>query len=1068
MSRGPAGRLTAAFIDSAITPLMLIAALVAGLIAFAALPREEEPQIRVPLVDVHVRADGLQARDAVELVTEPLEDIIAGIDDVEHVYSETADDRVTVTARFFVGTDEDDAILRVHETVRANFDRIPLGIPEPLIVGRGINDVAIIVVTLAPDPAVADRWTDNDLYDLADELLFELRKVEDVGLTYLVGGRPDQIRVEPDPERLSLYGITLNRLVEKVEEANRSFRIGRLRTDGRTLEAVAGQTLQGVPDIGLLVLSSFDGRPVYVRDVADIVVGAAPEESRVWHIARSEAEGGAGLTRVPAVSIALAKRQGANATVIADRIRARLDLVQGRIVPEGIRVSVTRDYGETAGDKSASLTTSLVSATAVIVLFIGAFVGPRAGVVVLIVIPTSILLTLFWAWLLDYTINRVSLFALIFSIGILVDDAIVVIENIARHWAMGDDRPRLQAAVEAVDEVGNPTIISTLTIIAALLPMMFVSGLMGPYMSPIPANASAAIVFSTLVALTITPWLMLKLGTPRAARVSGGGGGPNRLGRAYLFAARPVLKGRLRPALFLLAVLALTAGACLLFVTRDVTVKLLPFDNKSELQVLVDLPEGASVEDTDRVLAAAAERVMAVPEVSTIQAHAGTAAPFNFNGLVRHYYLRQSPELGDLQVNLVDKDARDRQSHAIALEVRRILQDLPVPAGTVIKVVEVPPGPPVLATLLAEIYGPDRETRRAAADRVRDIYEAVPFIVDVDDSLGEPADRLRFVIDQDNLEFHGVTQQAVYDTLQALLGGTAIGYSHRGEGRDPIEIVIRLPKSQLAPGERLLATPVPAAARTGAIEGVVELGDVVHLERIPASYPIFRRNGQSAVMVMGELAGAFEAPIYGMLAVAERLEEQAAAAGGDIAISLYGQPSDESFATLLWDGEWHVTYVTFRDMGLAFGVALLAIYLILVAQFGHYRLPLLVMAPVPLTLLGIVLGHWALGAAFTATSMIGFIALAGIVIRNAILLIEFVRQFDSADRDYREVVLEAGAVRFTPIVLTAVTSIIGALFILPDPIFEGLAVSLIFGLASSTILTVMVVPAFLLLGRRQA
>ncbi|MCB9960471.1 MAG: efflux RND transporter permease subunit [Rhodospirillaceae bacterium] len=1071
MSFDLSGTITRTFIRSPLTPLLLLAALIAGTLALVSLPREEEPQISVPMVDLFVEANGLRAADAVELVTEPLEDILSAIDGVEHVYTNTYDDRVVATARFEVGTDEDDAILRVHENVRANYDRMPLGIPEPLIVGRGINDVAILVLTVYPDPAVADRWTDNDLYQLAEELLLDLRDVEDVGNTYIVGGRPDQIRVEPDPERLSLYGVTLNQLVEKIENANRSFNIGSVRQDGDTLTVVAGQTLQGVPDIGLLLLTSYDGRPVYVRDVADVVVDAEPVDARVWQVmpANAEGEGGdegaAGETvRVPAVSIAIAKRAGANAVDIAHEVRARLAELQSEVVPDGIHVEITRDYGETANEKVNELLTHLVLATVVIVLLIVLAVGWREAVVLFVVVPTTILLTLFASWLLGYTINRVSLFALIFSIGILVDDAIVVVENIARHWAMRDGRPRLQSAVEAVREVGNPTVIATLTIVAALLPMMFVSGLMGPYMSPIPANASAAMVFSFFVAVIVTPWLMVHLrrrhqdGADADGRGHGHGGhadGIGPVGRVYLKVARPLVRGRLRSGLFLAIVAGLTLASMVLIYTRDVTVKLLPFDDKSELQVVIDLPEGASLEDTERVLLAATDVALTIPEVVDAQVFAGTSMPFNFNGLVRHYFLRQSPELGDIQVNLLPRGERDRASHDVALDLRTRLADLAVPEGTVVRVVEVPPGPPVLSTLLAEVYGPDADTRRETARQVRAVFEEVPYIVDVDDSFGRPADRLRFAIDQDNLEFLGVEQQAVYDTLAALMGGVSVGYSHRGEGRDPIEIAVRLPLDRLQVNERLLATPVPSAA------GIVELGEVVDVTREPSSYPIFRRNGRFVEMVMGELAGAYEAPIYGMLAVEDALAER----GLDIDVRLHGQPAYASSPILLWDGEWEITYVTFRDMGAAFAVAILAIYLLVVGQFSSFKLPLVILSPVPLTLVGIFAGHWLLGAPFTATSMIGFIALAGIVVRNSILLVDFIRHRRDADVPLRAVLLEAGAIRITPILLTAAAAMVGAAFILVDPIFQGLAISLLFGLASSTLLTVLVIPAIYVLLR---
>ncbi|MCP5368174.1 MAG: efflux RND transporter permease subunit [Hyphomicrobiales bacterium] len=1075
MKLGFSGVLTRSFIASPLTPLMLMAAIVLGVLALMALPREEEPQISVPVVDIMVDANGLKAADAVELVTKPLEDIVKGIDEVEHVYSQSQDDRVVVTARFKVGTAGDVAIVRVHDKIRANLDRLPIGIPEPLIIGRGINDVPIVTLTLSPKPEQAARWNDNALYDIAEELIFELVKVPDVGLTFIAGGRPDQIRVEPDPERLALYGVTLEQLVAKVRNANRSFLIGDLRDAGRTLPAVAGQTLQGVPDIGLLLITARDGRPVYVRDVADVVVGAKPVEHRVWHL---ETGKDGALTRLPAVTLALAKRKGANAVDVAAQILERLESVRGRLLPDGVEVSVTRDYGATAAEKADELLFHLGLATVSIVVLITVMLGWREGLVVMVVVPTTILLTLFASWMMGYTINRVSLFALIFSIGILVDDAIVVVENVVRHWKMGGTRNPIQSTIAAVAEVGNPTIVATLTIVAALLPMMFVSGLMGPYMSPIPANASAAMLFSFFIAVIVTPWFLCTIGcrgkdlpaagaplpdehhgTPHDEAVEGHDEGA--MGRFYRRVAGPLLVGRWRSGLFLGLVGVVTLGSLVLFATRDVTVKLLPFDNKSEFQVVVDLPEGASLEQTERVLMAAAERIKDIPELTHMQAYAGTAAPFNFNGLVRHYYLRGKPWEGDLQVNLTPKHARDRQSHDVALEVRRRLHDLPVPAGTSVKVVEVPPGPPVLSTLIAEIYGPDEQTRRESARQVRAAFEAVDFVVDVDDSFGAPPERVRFEIDQENLEFHGVQEQAVYDTLQALIGGVSVGYSHRGHGVNPVEIAVRLPKSGLTPGERLLSTPIPAPGEAADTGAVVELGDVLRLRRERASYPLFRHNGHFTEMVTGELAGRFEAPVYGMLAVEEELHK----AGWTGTVSYHGQPTDEGAVTLLWDGEWEITYVTFRDMGLAFAFALLAIYLLVVAQFGSFKVPLVILTPVPLTLIGIMLGHWLFNAPFTATSMIGFIALAGIIVRNSILLVDFINHLREPGRALRDILLEAGAIRFKPIFLTAVAAMIGAAFILADPIFQGLAISLVFGLASSTALTLLVIPAIYVLLR---
>jgi multidrug efflux pump subunit AcrB len=1044
---GLSGRLARTFIDSKLTPLILLAALAAGLMALLALAREEEPQIRVPMVDILLTVNGYKAIDAAELVTKPLEDIVKGTDGVEHVYSRTEDDRVSVTARFKVGTDEDVATLRIHEQIRAHLSEIPIGIPEPLIIGRGINDVAVLVITLAAKPEAAPRWPDNALRTLAEELRHELVKVENVGLTYLVGGRQDQIRVEPDPEALSRLGITLNQLVEKVSHANRSFQMGAVARADRHLPVVAGQTLMGIPDIGQLLIASRDGRPVYVQDVATIVVGAEPFRQRAWHLVKGE-------EARPAVSLALAKRKGANAVTVSAELRQRLESLKGRLIPAEIEARITRDYGHTALEKADELLFHLAIATVSIVLLITWALGWREGLVVLVVIPTTILLTLFAAWLMGYTINRVSLFALIFSIGILVDDAIVVVENIARHWGLDPKADRMKAAVKAVAEVGNPTIVATLTIVAALLPMMFVSGLMGPYMSPIPANASSAMLFSFFVAVMITPWLLVRiagLGKGGAAHHAAREG---RLARFYRRVAARVITDRRTARRLILWVGGTTAAVCLLFVTQTVTVKLLPFDNKSEVQVVVDLPEGATLEATERVLMAAAKRLADLKELESIQIQAGTAAPFNFNGLVRHSFLRASPELGDLQVNLTPKDQRGRASHAIALDIRQRLKGLAVPEGTSVKVVEVPPGPPVLATLLAEIYGPDAASRRATAERVKNAFQAVDFVVDIDDSLGAPNERLRIAIDPENLEHHDVEERAVYDTVTALLGGVRVGYSQRGKGANPVEIAIGLSRQGQALDERLLATPVPT--RQG---GVVELGDVVSVRAEPASPALFRRDGHYAEMVTAELAGRFEAPIYGMLAVESVMAKMDWGKDGRPAIGYHGQPKDESRPSILWDGEWEITYVTFRDMGAAFGVALLAIYLLVVAQFASFRLPLVILVPVPLTLIGIVLGHALFNAPFTATSMIGFIALAGIIVRNSILLVDFVRHRLAEGAALRTALLDAGAVRIKPILLTALAAMIGAAFILADPIFQGLAISMVFGLASSTALTLLVIPA---------
>lgn len=1066
MSIGLSGLLTRATITSPLTPLLLFTAIILGLIALVSIPREEEPQISVPMIDVSVRADGLKAPDAAELVTKPLEAIVKSVSDVEHVYSQTVDDRVMVTARFKVGTNSDDAILRIHEKIRSNYDKIPVGIPEPLISGHGINDVAIVTLTLTPKQTAAARWTDAALYEIAEKLRTDIIKLDDIGLTYISGENPEEIRVEPDPEKLAAYGVTLQQLVAKIQEANRSFDAGYVQNGGLYKSVKAGQTLQGIPDIGLLLLTTRDGRPVYVGDVARIIMGPQPLTSRVAMLDRPEnatEAGTANLNMRPAVTLAIAKRAGANAVVISEDVLKKVSLLKGSVIPDDLDVVVTRNYGATANDKANELLFHLGLATVSIVVLIGWAIGWIEGAVTFVVIPTTIMLTLFASWLLGYTINRVSLFALIFSIGILVDDAVVMVENISRHWAMNDGRSRIQATIDAVAEVGNPTILATLTVVVALLPMLFVGGLMGPYMAPIPVNASIAMLISFVIAVTLAPWLMRVFSArmPHHSPESPdfhGHQGPDKIGIYFQRVVRPIISTRAASRKFLWMIGVATLASLVLFATKSVVVKLLPFDNKPELSLVFDLPEGSTLEDTDRLMIQVANKIAVIPEILHFQSYAGTAAPFNFNGLVRHYFVRQAPEQGELQVNLSPKDERHKTSHDIALEIRGVLKDLALPAGASVKVVEVPPGPPVMATLIAEIYGPDAATRRSAMEQVQKAFQSVPFIVDVDNTVGIPRPHWRLSIDQDQLEYFGVQQNDVYDTISYLMNGKVVGYSHRGEDRNPLPISVRLPRSDMTWGEYLASVPVPANQIPGN-KAVVELGNVVTGTNEAGSWPIYRRDGRYAEMVQAELAGAYEAPIYGMFAVDDAIGDMTWADGQRPDITFHGQPLDEKKVTLLWDGEWEITYVTFRDMGAAFMVALLGIYVLVVAQFRSYTLPLVILTPVPLTLIGILFGHWIFGAAFTATSMIGFIALAGIIVRNSILLVDFIRHRRQQPGSLREVLLEAGAIRARPILLTALAAMIGAAVILADPIFQGLAISLLFGLISSTLLTLLVIPA---------
>ncbi|MEO0063094.1 MAG: hypothetical protein RLZZ08_1654, partial [Pseudomonadota bacterium] len=944
---GLSGALTRATIKSPLTPLLLLAAMIVGLIATITIPREEEPQIKVPMVDIMVSAPGLSAPDAVELLAKPLETIVRSVDGVEHTYAQVQDHAVMVTARFKVGSDPEDAATRIDEKINANIARIPVGIPAPQVTVRGINDVPIVVLTLTPKPqsgnGAAGKWNDAALAELAGKLRGEVAKVDDVGLTFITGGQHMALRVVPDPAKLALYRVPLANLIDAVSQANRAFPAGSVREGGQAALVVAGQTLKDAQELSALTVRSVSGAPVLLADIARVEQAPTQDQARAWRWAK---DGNGAWHMAPAVSIAIAKRAGANAVTVSEQVVARVEQLRGSLVPAGVDVTVTRNYGESANEKANELIFHLALATVSIVVLIGFAIGWREAAVTAIVIPTTIMLTMFASNIMGFTINRVSLFALIFSIGILVDDAIVMIENIARHWAMNDGRDRTTAAIEAVAEVGNPTIVATLTVVAALLPMLFVSGLMGPYMAPIPINASAAMVFSFFVAVIIAPWLMVRFARQALAHGDHQHGG--KLGLLYARYAGRVIATRTSAKRFLIAVGVATLVACSMFYFKAVTVKLLPFDNKSEVQLVVDLPEGASLEETGRVLEQAAAATRSVPEVAALEAYAGTSAPFNFNGLVRHYFLRSQPEMGDLMITLLPKADRSRSSHAIAVDLRGRLKRVPLPAGGSLKVVETPPGPPVLATLLAEIYGPDEATRQRTAVQLEKIFRSVPFIVDVDNSFGQPRPTLRLVPDRAKLDHYGLSERQLLDSIGALMGGQVVGYAPRnaqlgGTDRDPLPIVIGLDQAQRQWSAALAATPV-AVAPGGQL---IQLGELVSARMEQGSPAIFRRDGRGAAMVTAELAGRYEAPIYGMLAVDDAVAQFDWAKAGlsRPQVLLNGQPADESRPSLLWDGEWEITWVTFRDMGAAFMVALLAIYVLVVGQFRSFTLPLVILTP---------------------------------------------------------------------------------------------------------------------------
>jgi multidrug efflux pump subunit AcrB len=1049
---GFSGRLAAAFQDSKLTPLLALTAVLLGVFAVLVTPREEEPQINVTFANIFVPFPGASAKEVENLVATPLEQILAQIEGVKHTYSVSRPGMAVLTIQYEVGEDRTAAIVRLYNTVLSHQDprSLAAGIQPPLIKPMGIDDVPIVTVTL---------WTDDptrgahDLQRVGHALEAELTRVPGTRDVYTIGGPDNVVHVVLDPQRLAAYGMSLEALHQSLVAANSVAQAGAIVAHDADVPVTSGSFLATADDVAQLVVGVRDGKPIYLDDVADVMAGPDQPESYVRFGT------GAGADHIglpdgivaPAVTLAIAKKPGTNAVVIADELGQRLTSLQGVLIPEGVHATITRNYGQTADDKAKKLIGKLLFATSAVVLLVLLALGWREAVVVGTAVVITLAVTLFASWAWGFTINRVSLFALIFSIGILVDDAIVVVENIHRHMALGA-KSLLAAIPPAVDEVGGPTILATFTVIAALLPMAFVTGLMGPYMSPIPINASTGMLLSLAVALVVTPWLAAKLlrAHPGAHESQATALEPlfNRLVGPFLVGpSGRKARHKLYAGVGIAIVLAVS-----LVGFRLVVLKMLPFDNKSEFQVVVDMPEGTSVEQTAAVLDALAEVVRKVPEVSDYQIYAGTAAPINFNGLVRQYYLREGANVGDLQVNLIDKHLRDRQSHEIARELRGPLVAIGNQYGASVKVVEVPPGPPVQAPLVAEVYGPDYEGQLRVAAELNELFASTKDLVDVDDSVETPAARWVFEVDRNKAALLGVTQAEVTRALAAALGGDDATYLHDEHSKYPVPIRLELPVADKAELDSLLMLRV--ASRSGAL---VPLAEIVR--PVPSQWEktIYHKDLLPVAFVTGDMAGPLDSPLYGMFRVASRIRNEQP--GGRVLPQHYiGQPRSTSDYSLKWDGEWQVTYDTFRDMGIAYSVGLILIYLLVVAQFGSYWVPLVIMAPIPLTIIGVMPGHALLGAQFTATSMIGMIALAGIIVRNSILLVDFVNQELAAGATLEAAVVKAGAVRAKPIALTALAAVLGAFFILDDPIFNGLAVSLIFGIAVSTLLTLVVIP----------
>ncbi|MGF1546828.1 MAG: efflux RND transporter permease subunit [Thiotrichales bacterium] len=1045
---GISGRITQKFQNNAITPLLALVGILLGLFAIIVTPREEEPQIDVTFANIFVPFPGASADEVENLVSGPAEQVLSEITGIEHVYSSSYPGLSVLTVQYKVGEDNTQALVRLYNKIASNQDWLPrnLGVLQPLIKPKGIDDVPILTATL---------WTDDpdrgayDLLQVAHALEAELKRVPGTRDIYTIGGPDNVVAVKLDPVRMAGYNIALEDLRFALVAANASRDAVTLVDDNEEIQVQAGSFMTEPAEIGGLIVGVMDGKPVYLSDVAEVRYGPDHPERYVSFSKKGVVAG------APAVTIAVAKKPGENAVAIAEQLVKRFEQAQGIYIPDGVNVEITRNYGETADAKAKKLIQKLLFATLSVVVLVWIAMGWREAFIVGVAIIITLLITLFASWAWGFTLNRVSLFALIFSIGILVDDAIVVVENIHRHMMMGGKK-LLEVIPAAVDEVGGPTILATFTVIAALLPMAFVSGLMGPYMSPIPINASMGMVISLAVAYVVTPWLTYKtLKNVDFSHHHGEAVAPW-LDKLFNGVMTPFLRGKdgrgMRRLLFL-SIMILIVLSVSLAIFKAVVLKMLPFDNKSEFQVVVDMPEGSSLEQTKRVLDELAHHLETVPEVDNLQVYAGTAAPINFNGLVRQYYLREGAHVGDIQVNLVDKLQRDRDSHSVALSVRPPLQEIGKRFAANVKIVEVPPGPPVLSPIVAEVYGLDYNGQIDVAKRVRRVFEETPDIADIDDSIEAPQRRYVLHVDRQKAALLGLSQQTVAQTISSVLGGDDATFLHGTHVKYAVPVRLMFEASNKADINRVLDLQIRSASGR-----LVPMSEVVTVEQNTRERAIHHKDLLPVVYVTADMVGELDSPLYGMFDIYGRLGELELDKIGTLDQFLFKLPENPYLYSIKWDGEWQITYETFRDMGIAYAVGMVLIYLLVVAQFRSYAIPLVIMAPIPLTVIGVMPGHALLDAKFTATSMIGMIALAGIIVRNSILLVDFINEQVRGGMELQRAVVQAGAVRAKPIVLTGLAAMLGAFFILDDPIFSGLAIALIFGLLVSTLLTLVVIP----------
>ncbi len=1050
MRVGFAGRVADAFLESKLTPLLIAASLALGSLALLATPREEEPQIRVPMVDVTIAYPGADPAEVEARVVDPVERAMWGIAGVEHVYSAARSGAALVTVRFLVNQPNEASLVKVNERLSVLAPSLPQAASAPTAELRSIDDVPFLALTLWSASQDSDA-----LRPLALELARELSEVPETSKAYVVGGRPRVVRVEPDPDRMAAAGVSWLRLAAALQAGASREAAGSAVRDNRELRVEVGPLFQNAREVARVVAAVKQGRPVYVEDVARVVDGPDESEDAVFFSPgpSQAAPGRPAGSEFPGVTLALAKRPGANATELAARVLAKLEALRPRLLPQDVHLEVTRNYGHTAEEKSNELVQHLLIATLSVVALIALAMGWRSGLVVGVAVPVTLALTLFIYFLFGYTLNRVTLFALIFSIGILVDDAIVVVENIERHHREKHGQPFRRVAVEAVDEVGNPTILATFTVIAAILPMAFVRGLMGPYMRPIPTGAAAAMLFSLAVAFIVSPWAAYRIFRHHDEAAAAGEAPEGASTRWYRRAMGALLR---RPAVrwgFFAGVLLVLLAAVGLVAVGAVRVKMLPFDNKSELQVLVDQDEGTPLEVTLETAREMNRYLTQQPEVRDVEIYVGAAAPHNFNGLVRHYFLRRSPSGADLQVNLVSKHQRDDQSHDIAKRLRPALEQIAQRRRARLKVIEIPPGPPVLDTLVAEVYGPSAEARESLARQLSGFFASTEGVVDVDDSLEASRPRLLLTLDREKVGLHGVAPTAVVETIAGSGAGRDVARLDAPASREAVPVRLRLSASDRADWQRRasLRVDLPSGA-------AIALSELAAVAQGPEPQPILHKDLKPVVYVFGDLAGARESPVYALAALNQKIDGLALPDGTRVERYAVQAPETSDRPAMKWDGEWQITYEVFRDLGIAFAVVLVLIAILVIGWFQSFKVPLAILLPIPLSLIGILPGHWAFGAFFTATSMIGFIAGAGIIVRNSIILVDFIELKLRQGMPLEEAVVEAGAVRFRPMLLTAAAVIVGSFVILFDPIFQGLALSLMMGEVAATLLSRMAVP----------